>query len=169
MNASGLVFRVAAPLTFICALGLSGCGGGGDTARPKTATVSGKVTYKGAAVEGAVVTFSVVGAPRVATGETNASGEFRLTTFDTNDGAIIGDHSVTISKNKAGAGGTEEMTAESYAEMMAKAKDAQRGIPGVDPEQKGELPVRFANAGESGLTRTVVAGEANVFNFDLED
>ena len=70
----------------------SGCGDSG----PELAPVSGTVLLDGKPVEGASVTFMPAAGGRPATGTTNASGEFQLTTFKEQDGALVGDHSVTI-------------------------------------------------------------------------
>src|SRR5262245_26780612 len=59
--------------------------------------VSGKVTYKGAPVEGAIVTFVPEGSGRTATATTRASGVFSLTTVDS-PGAMPGKYKVTVDK-----------------------------------------------------------------------
>jgi hypothetical protein len=145
---------------------LSGCGGGVDD-RPEVAAVSGKVTYKSEPVIGANVVFRSEGSPRVASGITNDKGEYKLTTFDTDDGAVVGDHAVVIMKN-APAGDSalpKDPTPEDYAKMMAESKSD--GPPGSEGE--GLLPSKYASPETSGLTRTVVAGEKNEYNFDLTD
>ena len=74
---------------------LFGCGG---ESLPKRVPVSGSVTYKGKAVEGATVGFLCEGAPRMASGITDKDGKFTLTTYEPNDGAIPGKHTVTVTK-----------------------------------------------------------------------
>lgn len=140
-----------------------GCLGGGGQGRPDIAPVSGKVTYNDQAVDGAVVRFTKEGANRVASGTTDAQGEFKLTTYDTGDGAIVGEHRVTISKFalKSSASSPTNMNAEDYGKLMTSGE----GIPTV--ETTATIPAKYANPEQSGLTRTVVKDEANVFNFDL--
>ena len=63
--------------------GVTGCGASSDLAK-----VSGVVTYKGQPVEGAVVAFHCNTASVPATGTTDASGRFTLTTLTPGDGAV---------------------------------------------------------------------------------
>jgi hypothetical protein len=167
------IISVAATIvTAGLAVTLSGCGGA--SGRPVTFPVSGKVTLNGEPVEGAQVSFFTEGSSRAAAGTTDADGAYRLTTFDTNDGAIAGDHSVTISK-VASAGTSDGMDIDgmgtdgeddpgaAYGEAM---DNAGAGTYGTDIESL--IPAKYASTEESGLTRTVTASETeNVFNFDL--
>jgi hypothetical protein len=124
--------------------------------------VSGKVIYKGQPVEGAVVTFMSEAAPRTATGKTDAAGAFKLTTYDTNDGAVAGEHKVSISKAAAG-GDAKPMSPEDYAKFMS-------GSGGKPPQQEvsDAIPAKYASPETSGLTRTVVDGDVNEFTFELD-
>ena len=75
-----------------------GCGGGGNH---PTAPVSGKVTAGDAAVTGGTITLVPVGdgktAPgKPASGSIQSDGSFQLTTYQMNDGAVIGKHKVTF-------------------------------------------------------------------------
>ena len=72
---------------------LTACGDGGRGLAP----VSGTVRYKGAPLANAHVQFvpEEQGA-RSASGTTDASGHYRLTTFDSYDGARVGKHGVTV-------------------------------------------------------------------------
>jgi hypothetical protein len=73
----------------------SGCGDG----RLKRARVTGVVIYHSKPVEGAGVTFYPHDGA-IASGVTDANGRFTLTTFARkgNDGALLGEHVVTVSK-----------------------------------------------------------------------
>jgi len=147
---------------------LAGCGGGAD--RPAMVPVSGTVNYNGSPVEGATVTFASETSPRSSTGETDSSGKFRLTTFDTNDGAPAGEYIVTITKFEAeatmdtSAGGSPEK----MKEMMDKQRSMMSGAAAV-PVPKAKLPTKYADGKTSGEKRKVVAGDANDFNFTLTD
>jgi hypothetical protein len=82
-------------LILVCTLFLNGCS---NSDRPKLAKVSGTVTLDKMPVAGAAVMFMPVGGGRPAQGLTDAQGKFTLTTFDDGDGAIIGEHKVTVTK-----------------------------------------------------------------------
>jgi hypothetical protein len=140
---------------------LAGCGGNDH---PETVPVAGTVTYKGAPVEGAQVSFMAPGAPRAAIGTTNSQGKFQLTTFEENDGAVIGKHAVTISKSGADqpAGGMDAMNpSDAYGQAMGAAAS------GTGAEE-GELPARYANPQSSGLEAEVTRDGTNDFTFPLE-
>ena len=77
-----------------------------------TVPVGGKVTYKGAPVEGAIITFVPEGVGRTATATTAAGGVFSLTTVDA-AGAMPGKYKVTVDKVVYGTGGSSSMEAAS--------------------------------------------------------
>lgn len=86
----GLVAGLSAFLLF-----LTGCGGG--SGNPPTAPVSGEVSYKGKPVTGGHVQFhpqGVEGNPGFS--PLGPNGEFTLTTYENEDGAVIGPHVVTV-------------------------------------------------------------------------
>ena len=146
---------------------LVGCGGA--SGRPELHKVTGTVTFKAIPVEGANVTFSCATSPRSATGATDANGKFSLTTFDTNDGAVVGEHSVTITKV---ASGTESgaMSEANAKEMMAKNMGTVNAEKSSETNNlKMELPTKYADAKTSGEKRTVSATDANDFKFDLTE
>jgi hypothetical protein len=58
--------------------------------------VEGVVTLDGKILPGATVSFMPVGAGRPASGRTDRDGSFRLTTFQTDDGALPGDYIVVV-------------------------------------------------------------------------
>lgn len=161
--------RVCRNVAVCCAVGvlvLSGCGGTSD--RPDVVPVSGKVLLNGEPVAGAQVTFHSEGSPRSAGGTTNQNGEFQLTTFDTNDGAVPGEHKVTILKpneEAAGAGGGEmdpSDPGEAYGQAMEQAKTQT-------PQEITQLPQEYADPETTPLTRTVAPEPPNEFTFELSD
>ena len=126
------------------ALPLFGCGG---SDRPTPIETTGTVTYKGAPVEGAQVMFTSAGA-RPATATTNAEGRFELTTFERGDGAVEGQHRVTITKSER--------------------------VPGEDPSNpyprmRNLLPTKYANPRKSPLTATISADSETDLKFALGD
>src|SRR5262249_47270203 len=66
--------------------------------RPATYPVHGKLIYQGKPVTGATLDFLAPGASRSAVGTTDEAGQFRLTTFEPDDGAVAGTHVVTVFK-----------------------------------------------------------------------
>lgn len=128
-------------LMLLAAMFITGCG----PSRPETASVEGIVTYQGKPVEGARVTFYPSGS-RPAGGLTDAEGKFKLMTFEQGDGVILGECTVTISK--------------------------QTGSPPTPQHPMGVithfLPAKYADPKTSGLVEMVESGN-NTFNFDLTD
>ena len=147
---------------------LTGCGGGAD--RPAMVPVSGTVNYNGSPVEGATVTFAAGTSARSSSGVSDSSGKFKLTTFDSNDGAPVGEYVVTIAKFDAEAG--TDTAAGSSPEKMKEMMDKQKALMSgqtVADKPKAKLPAKYADGKTSGETRKVVAGEANDFTFTLTD
>src|SRR5690349_13665952 len=101
----GLTMKSLLALKFGFALGLAalatcGCGRAGG-ARPELGKVRGTVSYNGKPVPSGTVTFFPIegkggesGLPAI--GELDTDGSFELTTFDTGDGAIIGQHKTIV-------------------------------------------------------------------------
>ncbi|QDU61137.1 hypothetical protein Pan216_19910 [Planctomycetes bacterium Pan216] len=131
------------PATLGCLLFLAGCASGTDL--PKTIPVTGIVTYKGEPVDEASVSF-IPKSGRPATGTTNNLGEFELTTFRQNDGALVGEHQVTIEK---------------MVPKMGSEKDPYAELDSV-------LPVRYTKPGDSGLVANV-SSDSTEFRFELTD
>jgi hypothetical protein len=133
----------------ICAVALaSGCGSGEGGGTIKAA---GKVTVKGQPMADLVVTFTPE-TGRPAAGETDGSGQFTLSTFRANDGAVPGAHKVSIT----------EKTSES---------NPMPGTPeyAAWAQKPPKFDSKYSDPNKSGLTATVKAGEDNTkFNFDLK-
>ncbi len=75
---------------------LSGCGGE-DLDRPKTAPVTGTVSYQGRLVELGVISFIPDNGERSGIGRIQEDGTFTVSTYSEGDGAIVGTNKVTIS------------------------------------------------------------------------
>jgi hypothetical protein len=146
----------AVGVALILALVGNGCGGT-DPAKPKLAKVSGKVTYKGQPVTSGRVAFTPEASKgsssgQVATGDIGSDGSFRLTTFDTNDGAVLGQHIITVQVLQGN-------------ENMGKPKPDgtfDYKLP------KSVVPVKYTEADKSPLRYTVVEGTNN-YEIELED
>ena len=141
---------------------VTGCGGGGTV---PTVPVSGTVTYQGQPVVGAQVAFVAEGAPRAATGRTDEQGSYQLTTFRENDGAVVGNHTVTISMPDERFSG-EEMDASDPGEAYGAAMTAAAGGPQAG--MRGGIPARYGDPRGSGLTAEVTADGPHEINFQLQ-
>lgn len=114
---------------------------------PRVASTGGLVTWQGEPVVGALVTFvpdreKGTSGP-MAVGTTDGQGRYTLKTSGTRQGAIIGDHRVTIS-----------LSSDPYSDMP--------------PGASGALPAKFSDASTSGLTASVLADEPNTIDFVLK-
>jgi hypothetical protein len=147
-------FLLIAGGVVITATGLGGCGGAKDS-RPERAAVSGKVLRMGQPVAGATVIFEPAGSTPAASGETDASGRFQLTTFDKHDGAVPGEYKVAVQKVQVNRGN-----------RPANAPDDAAAPP---PEEKWLLPVKYGSGESSGLAASVKSEGANDFAFELPD
>lgn len=156
------MFRSILRISILCALGVAvvGCGGDG----PELARVKGKVTYNGQPVAGATVTFMPTTGP-LATGVTDSSGEFTLTTTG-KPGAVLGKHRVGITKMAAaGEGGAAGMTPDDMKKMQM---EQMKG--GGDETVKSEIPEKYADPKSSGLEATVSSNASeNEFEYTLTD
>jgi hypothetical protein len=122
-------------------LAAAGCNRSGLDLAP----VDGVVTYNGAPVAEAGVMFAPQQGPS-AMATTDAEGKFTLTTAN-HDGALIGEHRVSISK------------------VETIAIPQQRGFPIY--QHKSHIPEKYADAATSNLTANV-QDDDNHFEFKLE-
>jgi hypothetical protein len=129
------------------------------------ARVKGTVTYNGQPVAGATVSYMMEDVPRGASGVTDDDGNFKLTTYDTNDGAFIGTHKVTVTKGTAGVLGKE--FEELLPEDLEKLTNDGR-LDEVSGKKKGEIPLKYADVKTTPLQSTVEAG-SNEKTIELED
>lgn len=152
----------------LLAVAASGCGQSGGPARVKVYKVTGKVTFFGSPLIGAVVSFSPTGTQPAAIGRTNDSGTFTLTTYQAGDGAAAGDFKVLVMMVDSGAGDSSPQEAHfkdqsSYVPIDTHAA-AKRG--------KGSgnvLPSKYGDPKQSPLNATVDPKKSeNTFTFDLK-
>lgn len=80
-----------------------------------------------------------------ASADTDSQGKYRLMTYRVGEGAVPGNFKVGISK---------------YVADPATAKDPV-------PAMKNEIPEKYGNPMNSGLSAKVVAGKSTEFNSDL--
>lgn len=127
----------------------AGCGGDGMP----LGRVSGQVTYKGQVVPDGIIYFVPEQGP-AASSPIDTQGRYRLTTYSSGDGAVIGNHKVYFAP-QADSGGADENLVES-AEVPPP------------PDDPGYLPHNYRSPETSGFERQVQAG-SNTFDFDLQD
>jgi hypothetical protein len=157
-----IVKRITLLAASCVVIAILGCNPGESDRLPR-APVDVKVTYKGAPVENAVVTFLSMGVGAEAGrppafGRTGSDGTVKLGTYESSDGAVIGKHGVSIVKQE-------------FTNQKAVAdQDSPDYNPGASPvpQTKHLLPQKYAVAGTSGLTADVVKGP-NSFTFELKD
>jgi hypothetical protein len=144
----------------VAAAVLAGCGGDPDL--PKLGKVSGTVTYKGQPVTKGLVTFvpaSGAGAQtgQSATGEIQKDGSFTLSTFENNDGAVLGEHIVVVQSRE------DDPALEGQGMPIPDA----RGRLKIKPP-KHLVPEKYGTSDKSPLRHTVVEG-SNTVPLNLED
>ena len=142
MSRPALPAVFALPLLSLATIAcVTGCGSSG----PAMAPVSGVVTVDGAPVENAAVMFVPEGGGRPATGLTDADGKFSLETLEPGDGALVGNHKVTVTGVKTTG--------------IQATEDGLSGV--VDPSQVKEewfVPQKYSKPDTSGLTQEVKRG-----------
>lgn len=145
----------SASFMMIAVVVVFGCGSGVE--RPPLGKVTGKVTFNGQPVKSGSVAFNPAKGPgaetgQIATGQLESDGTFTLTTFDTGDGAVIGQHVVTV-------------TARSEDSNFGKKK-ADGTFDYVLP--KSSIPEKYSDATKSNLLYTVEANKNNHFEIELK-
>lgn len=132
---------------------LVGCSRG-----PRTVAAEGVVTFKGQAVEGAMVMFSpaTAGQGMPAFGTTDAEGKFTLRTQQgIASGLVPGEYVVTIVKTREVPTGEKIPNPEGGFDEMKRVEHL--------------LPQKYSTASTSPLKVKVEAGNVKPFQFDLEE
>jgi hypothetical protein len=123
-----------------------GCG----PSDPETAVVTGIVRLDGQPLASGIVTFTPE-AGRSATGFIQSDGTFALKTFQDDDGALPGKHTVTITP-----GGTGPIARPNF--------DSDRPTMTTD----SPIPAKYGIPGSSGLEFEVEADTTNYAEFELK-
>lgn len=129
---------------------VAGCG----PRTPATIPVRGVVILDGKPVEGATVGFTPTEGVRPATGSTNALGEFSLTTFAPGDGALPGQHTVTVSKIKSTGQQFDMSSVPAGSNAMPLSGSTTPG--GI--KIQWVVPPKYADPKTSGFTVEVKSG-----------
>lgn len=131
-----------------------------DPRKKDMAPVSGKVTYKGQAVDGAVIIFHSKDAVKQGGGAiSKADGSFALTTFGDEDGTYPGNYVVTVVK--------DTMTYPVSEEKIAELEAAGEEIPAGKIEK--HLPEKYRLKTTSDLTVEVPSQGLKDFVLELTD
>jgi len=130
-------------------LAVLGCGSPGTA---PTAPATGTVTYKGKPVEGVSVGF-IPEKGRPASGLSDASGKFTVSTFKRGDGAVPGKHKVIV------------------AEAASSDPGPMPGMPGYKepPAKKARFPARYSDVKTTSFSVEVTTGKKNEFTLDMTD
>lgn len=134
---------------------LLGCGGYSTTADiEKVTPVSGTLTYQGKPLEGYQVVFMPTDNRRVATGVSDAQGNFKMGTNTVGDGAPPGKCKVAIvfAPPDSGEAGNEQIIDN----------------PAKLPKPKVQIPKKYSNPDTSGLTQDIPASGINDLKIDLK-
>lgn len=137
------VVRILAVFILAAAVAL-GCSKKGGL---ETAPVKGKITYKGKALPSGTVMFVPAEGP-AATGEINSEGSYVLTTYTSGDGAVVGNHKVTI------------VALQDMGDALPEHRN---------PLPPPIVPKKYLSDTTSGLTAEVKAKITNEVNFELKD
>jgi hypothetical protein len=129
---------------------IAGCGSNG----PAMVKVRGIVTLDGKPVEDAAVGFAPQNGDRPATGTTDASGHFTLTTFAPGDGAIVGTHTVTVSKIRSSGQQVDASTVPAGSNAMPLSGPTAPGAIKI----QWVVPPKYADPKTSGFTVDVKRG-----------
>ncbi|MCO6046958.1 hypothetical protein NG895_23920 [Aeoliella sp. ICT_H6.2] len=133
---------------------IAGCG-----TQHNLAPVSGVVTVGDRPLVKAGITFTPVEGGRPAWATTNEEGRFQLSTMEVGDGALVGDHVVTIVANQVSKVETPVPEDEGLSSVFAarpKGKTSRKAAV-LDP--------KYAERSTSDLRFTVLSGESNVAEF----
>jgi hypothetical protein len=116
----------------------------------------GKVTFQGEACAGARISFSPTGnegSQRAASGITDSSGAFKMTTLQPNDGVFPGEYTVIITK---------------YEFLKTENKPLKDNEESPPLKQENKLPAKYADAQKSGLTMIVPESGKKDVLFELQ-
>lgn len=151
---AGLVPLAALVITLVT---MAGCG----PSYPETAPVTGKVTLDGQPLStGKIVFYPKEGRP--AMGQIEPDGTYTLTTFEEGDGALPGEHKVTIKATEVVGG----QMPKSFEEEVALGT---KGGPTMSPgELKWLAPSKYAQRETSPLAATVTLEGENQIDFELK-
>lgn len=150
------ITRVLGIPAFVLLLTCGAAGCASKSEGPELAAVSGTVKYRGKPLENASVVFLPDAQGQLlASGTTDSKGHYQLTTRNTNDGALVGKHRVTVTLR----GPNKKLPEDQLT----------TGLPGSNFEPGDALiPQRYFLPDTSGLMREVKPG-SNTVDLELND
>ncbi len=113
-------------------------------ARPAVFKTTGRVMWNGSPAGGALVTLHSKAHSLAASGRADADGAFTLTTWRLGDGAVAGEHAVSI----------ESIVITGYT------------VDGL-PIEVNDMPPKYQNPETSGLTAVISDVSSNVLSFEV--
>jgi hypothetical protein len=146
------------PIKLFCLAAVTVCGffGGCSGGEVATVPVHGKVTMGGKPLTGGIVSFQPVqiaaGLPNhISQGAIQADGQYTLSSFRPDDGAVPGEYTVTI----------QSVQAHEPFDQFSKAPPAPSGP---------KIPAIYSSAESTTLKATVpTGGSAQQIDFDLKE
>ena len=150
--------RLLSRFVMLCALHalmplISGCG----ESVPDTVSAGGTVSFNDKPLANASVNF-IPENGKSANGVTDSQGKFTLTTFQPNDGAIVGTHKVTVTIVNTEE--VPEIIPDDYSYTNAGSAD--------DAAADGGIPTIYTDPASTPLKYEVKVGEDNNFEVKLE-
>jgi hypothetical protein len=163
---SQVLKTMLAGLTVVAVLGC------GQKSPLDTVPISGTVKLDGTPVEGAKVVFAPTSTTgSAASGVTDSSGRYELTTLTPGDGALAGSYVVMISKTEQVGGDAVSQAVKpgmSDEEATKAAMEAYVAGGEAEPEFTDELPAKYKDPATSGFKAEVSKEGQKEFNFDLK-
>jgi len=160
--------RIGTMVVGLAVLAILGCA---KKDKLDTVPVSGLVTLDGTPVEGATVVFGPTSSTggMAASGKTDATGRYKLTTRDPNDGALAGNYFAIISKTDVQSAPASDAIKPGMNPKEAEnaAMEAYLKSGKADPKFADKLPTKYKSPGTSGFKPEVVKGGKNEFDFPL--
>ena len=152
--------RQARPRRAIVAgLGLLVIFGCGSDGLGKRYAVSGRVTYKGAALPSGTITFLPEDSKAKAAVGTITDGNYSLTTLSPGDGAFPGKYQVTVVSKDVDS---------SAVSAAPNSLNRLKKVAAANLAAKSRIPAKYELPSTSGLVREVLP-QSNTFDFDLTD
>ena len=140
--------RIALLLS-VCMAVVGGCG---SNPHPELRRVSGTVTYNGEPVADATVAFYNNASSRLATGRTDATGQFSLTSYNPQDGALPGEHRVVVTKSESSGDEEVALSMDEAVQTRPKRTRSRQLLPKeYGSEDTTPIVVQVSEDGQNDL------------------
>lgn len=153
--------RISLQFALLSSLTLAGCGGGADL--PPTYPASGTVTLDDKPLANVLVRFHPESG-RGAESITDENGKFTLTTFNTADGALEGQHQVTVHPMSSDVEEPADPANETGAGLNADGTEVS--TEQLEKTAGTTIPEKYQNEKTTDQKFTVTTGGEN--NFDVK-